>query len=84
MSGVNDGVCGSVLKRKRPARLDIPFEGLSGFGLKMTQRRDEKVDDVQVEKDGYSVYCKRGRRGYAMEDRYSAFVGLNGNHKQVC
>ncbi|KAJ0102220.1 hypothetical protein Patl1_06636 [Pistacia atlantica] len=83
VNGVKDGVCGSVLKRKRPARLDIPFGGSSGFGPKMTPCGDERVDDMEVERDGYSVYCKRGRRGYAMEDRYSAFVGLNGNHKQA-
>lgn len=79
-----DDVCGSVLKRKRPPRLDIPFGGSIGFGLKMTPRGDEGLDDMEVLRDGYSVYCKRGRRGCAIEDRYSAFVGLNGDHKQVC
>lgn len=37
---------------------------------------------VEVESDGYSVYCKRGRRE-AMEDRYSAALNLHGDPKQV-
>lgn len=39
-------------------------------------------DVVEVEGDGYSVCCKRGRRD-EMEDRYSALVGLHGDSKQV-
>lgn len=76
---------GSVLKRKRPARLDIPLtSGISsGLGLQMTPRGDERLDEVEVEGEGYSVYCKRGKRGSVMEDRYSALVDLNGHSKQV-
>ena len=38
--------------------------------------------EVEMEGDGYSVYCKRGRRE-AMEDRFSASVKLQGDSKQV-
>jgi len=37
---------------------------------------------VEEEGDGYSVYCKRGRRE-AMEDRYSAVLNVQGDSKQV-
>ncbi|CAN4101056.1 unnamed protein product [Withania somnifera] len=39
------------------------------------------MDLVEVERDGYSVCCKRGRKG-AMEDRHSAMVNLQGDSKQ--
>lgn len=37
---------------------------------------------MEREGHGYSVYCKRGRRA-AIEDRFSAVVGLEGDPKQV-
>lgn len=37
---------------------------------------------MEVDRDGYSVYCKRGRRE-VMEDRYSAVVNLQGDPKQA-
>lgn len=80
--GKKDG-SSSVLKRKRPARLNIPLTGPSGLGLKMTPRGDERSDEVEVEGEGYSVYCKRGRRGCVMEDRYAAVVSLDGDRSQV-
>ncbi|XP_057953663.1 probable protein phosphatase 2C 25 [Malania oleifera] len=68
----------SVLKRKRPAMLDIPIAPLSFPAPPTGVLRDV----VEAEEDGYSVYCKRGRRE-AMEDRYSAVVGLQGDPKQA-
>lgn len=71
---------GAALKRKRPARIDIPI-GSSSFGFDSPKCVD-RVDAVEVEADGYSVYCKRGRRS-TMEDRYSAVVDLKAESRQV-
>ncbi|KAL5102353.1 hypothetical protein RYX36_006680 [Vicia faba] len=65
----------AVLKRKRPTRLDIPVSCL-GFGAPATPSAVAR-DVVEAEGDGYSVYCKRGRREY-MEDRYTAGDKLRG------
>lgn len=70
----------TVLKRKRPARLDIPVVPMN-FG-NFPQSPTAAADFVEAEGDEYSVCCKRGRRG-AMEDRYSAVVNLHGDSKQV-
>lgn len=75
---------GGVLKRKRPTRLDIPID-TTGFvapstGVASTPREERR--EVEMEDDGYSVYCKRGRRA-AMEDRFSAITNLHGDRKQV-
>ena len=78
---------GGVLKRKRPTRLDIPI-GVAGFvapisssaAVAATPR--EECREVEREGDGYSVYCKRGRRE-AMEVRFSAITNLHGDRKQV-
>nr|GMD22301.1 probable protein phosphatase 2C 25 [Ipomoea batatas] len=67
------------LKRKRPARLNIPIVPMS-FGPATPSSVME--DLVEFEGDGYSVCCKRGRRGGAMEDRYSALLNLHGDPKQ--
>lgn len=69
----------TVLKRKRPARLDIPVVSMNirNFPASPTAA----ADFVEVEGDEYSVCCKRGRRG-TMEDRYSAIVNLQGDSKQ--
>ncbi|KAJ8769444.1 hypothetical protein K2173_002934 [Erythroxylum novogranatense] len=71
---------GTLLKRKRPARIHIPVTSASGFGLETSRGDEQKVEVVEVEDDGYSVYCKRGRRG-PLEDRYSASVDVEGNSK---
>ncbi|KAG8644872.1 probable protein phosphatase 2C 30 isoform X2 [Manihot esculenta] len=75
---------GTVLKRKRPGKIAIPVVagGVCGFGLETPRREEEKVEVMEVEGDGYSVYCKRGRRRL-MEDRYSASVDVNGDSKQA-
>lgn len=72
----------AILKRKRPARLDIPLTPLS-FGAPVMPSPSSFREVVEAERDGYSVYCKRGRRRIAMEDRYSAAVDINGNSKEV-
>ena len=71
----------TVLKRKRPARLDIPIASLIvPASVPLGEGYREMLED---ERDGYySVYCKKGRRE-AMEDRYSAVVDLQGGSKQV-
>ncbi|XP_057804554.1 probable protein phosphatase 2C 25 [Salvia miltiorrhiza] len=59
-----------LLKRKRPARLDIPV-------VAVTEREVAAVPEVaEVEGDGYSVCCKRGRKD-VMEDRFSAVLHQN-------
>ncbi|KAE8695457.1 putative protein phosphatase 2C 30 [Hibiscus syriacus] len=70
----------SLVKGKRPGRIEIPtsMEIQLGFSAG-TPIGDE---EVRVEAEGYSVYCKRGRRG-KMEDRYSAAVDLDGDPKQA-
>ncbi|KAE8669366.1 putative protein phosphatase 2C 25 [Hibiscus syriacus] len=69
-----------LVKGKRPGRIEIPTLMAVQLGLSAgTPRGDE---EVRVEAEGYSVYCKRGRRG-KMEDRYSAAVDLDGDPKQA-
>lgn len=72
---------GTVLKRKRPSRIDIPVAPLS-FGVETPKSAERVVDVVEVEEDGYAICCKRGRRR-KMEDRYSAVVDLHGNSRQA-
>ncbi|XP_016457807.1 putative protein phosphatase 2C 53 [Nicotiana tabacum] len=70
----------TVLKRKRPAKLDIPIVSTT-FGNFLANPAAATADFVEVEGDGYYVCCKRGRRG-PMEDRYSALVNLQGDSKE--
>ncbi|XP_027090306.1 probable protein phosphatase 2C 25 [Coffea eugenioides] len=75
----------SILKRKRPARLDIPIVSM-GFGNvppTPSAAAGRDTDVVEVEGDGYVVYCKKGKRE-AMEDRFSAAINLQGDSKQAC
>ncbi|KAL0540015.1 hypothetical protein IC582_024241 [Cucumis melo] len=69
----------TVLKRKRPARIHVPHSMPSiGFGLL------ETPEVMEEEGEGYSVYCKRGRRRIsAMEDRFSVSVGIQGDSRQA-
>ncbi|GKV01306.1 hypothetical protein SLEP1_g13869 [Rubroshorea leprosula] len=71
---------GSVLKRKRPARLDIPVATAMAFAAPLME--SQGCREMESEGDGYSVYCKRGRRE-AMEDRFSAVANLQGDPKQA-
>ncbi|KAL6003356.1 hypothetical protein ACLOJK_023579 [Asimina triloba] len=70
---------GAMLKRKRPARIDIP--ALSSLSLTLPVA-SEGVKEVEVERKQYSVFCKKGRRE-AMEDRHVAVVDLHGDPKQA-
>lgn len=73
----------AVLKRKRPGRIVIPVvAGILGFGLETPRREEERMEVMEAEGDGYSVYCKRGRRGL-MEDRFSASIDVNADYKRV-
>ncbi|CAK9164189.1 unnamed protein product [Ilex paraguariensis] len=81
-SSVTNSTSPTLLKRKRPARLDIPIVS-TGFGnCPATPAVTEGRREMEIDGDGYSVYCKKGRRE-AMEDRYSAVVGLQGDSKQA-
>ncbi|KAK4427132.1 putative protein phosphatase 2C 25 [Sesamum alatum] len=71
------GDSSAVLKRKRPPRLDIPV-----VFLEEKESKEAAEELLEVEGDGYSVCCKKGRRD-AMEDRYSALVGLHGDSNQA-
>ncbi|KAI3705023.1 hypothetical protein L1987_75253 [Smallanthus sonchifolius] len=62
------------VKRKRPARIQIPFAPLS-FVDEVVKPEDD-VAEITEEGGAYSVYCKRGKKG-AMEDRHSAVVDLD-------
>ncbi|XLR10707.1 hypothetical protein S83_038645 [Arachis hypogaea] len=70
---------GTILKRKRPTRLDIPVSSLA-FGIPPTPSAAAPRDVVEEERDAFSVYCKRGRREY-VEDRYSAADNLRRQQK---
>lgn len=59
--------------------LNIPFSA-AGFGF--SDPATPASSEIEVERDIYSVYCKRGRRE-AMEDRFSAAVDLKGDPKQA-
>ncbi|KAB2050568.1 hypothetical protein F383_27984 [Gossypium arboreum] len=75
------GTVETILKRKRPAKLDIPVaKTTTSFGAPKTPCEVRR--EVESEGDGFSVYCERGRKK-AMEDRFSASVELQGNSKQA-
>ncbi|GAV66594.1 PP2C domain-containing protein, partial [Cephalotus follicularis] len=77
--GVRSEPSPALLKRKRPARLDIPVATIS-FGGTTTPCEERR--EMEREGSGYSVFCKKGRRE-AMEDRYSALVDVHGDPKQA-
>lgn len=70
----------TILKRKRPARIDIPKSSLS-YTVN-SPKVAEKMDVVAIEEEEYSTYCKRGKRA-TMEDRYSAVVDQQAKPRQV-
>ncbi|KAL2541767.1 putative protein phosphatase 2C 2 [Abeliophyllum distichum] len=73
-----------ILKRKRPPRIDIPALNMSSdINKKIEDKEVDRLSEVEVEGEGYSVYCKRGKRGGVMEDRYSAVLDLQGDSKQA-
>ncbi|KAI3526261.1 hypothetical protein L1887_05507 [Cichorium endivia] len=74
----------TFLKRKRPTRLAIPIAPLSFSADQSTPCAvaEDRWKEVEVEGEGYSVYCKRGKRE-VMEDRFKAQVELCGENKQA-
>ncbi|KAK1421345.1 hypothetical protein QVD17_23600 [Tagetes erecta] len=68
-----------LLKRKRPAMIQIPSAPLN-FIDNVAKPEDDHMMEINEEGEGYSVYCKRGKRG-ALEDRYSTVV--NRDSKQA-
>ncbi|CAL5202537.1 unnamed protein product [Lathyrus oleraceus] len=72
----------SVLKRKRPAKLHIPVASLTIELPPAVITPAPEKDVVEVEGNGFSVYCKRGSRKH-MEDRYSASGDLYEETKQA-
>ncbi|XP_057979659.1 probable protein phosphatase 2C 25 [Malania oleifera] len=74
-------VSSTILKRKRPAKINVPIAPLSLLAVE-TPAVVDALDEMEAAGDGYSVYCKRGRRA-VMEDRYSAVVNIHGDSKQA-
>ncbi|PHT48583.1 hypothetical protein CQW23_12791 [Capsicum baccatum] len=64
----------AILKRKRPARLSIPIVSLGLGNVCQTPKEESRVNEVEYDGEGYSVYCKRGKKRGDIEDRYSAIV----------
>nr|XP_043611073.1 probable protein phosphatase 2C 25 [Erigeron canadensis] len=71
----------TLLKRKRPTRLDIPVGSFCVDRSTPAPAMEDRWKEVVVDGDGYSVYCKRGKRD-AMEDRFVANVEINGDNKK--
>lgn len=61
--------------------IEIPSAALS-FAANKAPAEVGPMDEVEVEGEGYYVFCKRGKRR-AMEDRYSAVVNMQGDSKQA-
>lgn len=74
----------TVLKRKRPTKLAIPIGSLTFCVDRSTPAPvpEDRWQEVEVDEDGYSIYCKRGKKEH-MEDRFKAKVDFNGDNKQV-
>lgn len=75
----------TLLKRKRPTRIEVPIAPVT-LGLDSGNRNPgeaESLNEVEDEGEGYAVYCKRGKKRGAMEDRHSAVVGFLGDSKKV-
>lgn len=73
----------TVLKRKRPAKIDIPLAPLSFEAIAGNQLIKERLDEMEADGEGYAVYSKRGKRRSAMEDRYSAAAESGGDSQQA-
>lgn len=61
--------------------LNIPISAVS-FPAVGAPAEVGPMDEVEVEGEGYCVYCRKGKRR-TMEDRYSAVVNLQGDSKQA-
>ncbi|ONK62488.1 uncharacterized protein A4U43_C07F4450 [Asparagus officinalis] len=66
---------GPPLKRKRPARIDIPMmDALNFVPIGSDGRKEVEMDGARC-----SVYCKRGRKRLEMEDRFKADLDVDGD-----
>ncbi|KAK4480699.1 hypothetical protein RD792_013781, partial [Penstemon davidsonii] len=72
-----------VMKRKRPAMIDIPVANLGSEDVKKMTLDSYRSREVEFEGDNCSVYCKKGKRCGVMEDRYIAVLGLSEDSKQA-
>ncbi|CAI9091741.1 OLC1v1026845C1 [Oldenlandia corymbosa var. corymbosa] len=74
----------TLLKRKRPARINVPISPVAFTDSGNQSPQDcESLNDVDDVGEGYAVYCKRGKKRGAMEDRHAAIVGLLGDSKKA-
>ncbi|XP_074278461.1 putative protein phosphatase 2C 53 [Silene latifolia] len=74
----------SLMKRRRPAKISIPVSNLSNLINIGTKSSDDGVKEIEVEGDGYGVFCKRGKSRAYLEDRYSAIVNnVSGQFEQA-
>lgn len=80
--GVVPSKASPALKRKRPARINIPVTSLMIDEAKTASDLD-RSSEVVIEGAGYSVYSKRGKRGGVLEDRYAVVLGTREDSKQV-
>lgn len=59
------------LKRKRPAKINVPIvRSLENVVITPLDR----LEEIEVEGDGYGVYSKRGTSRAHLEDRYATIV----------
>lgn len=80
---INSNTNTPLLKRKRPARIDIPPLSFQAIAEHQLRTDKERLHEVEADGEGYAVYCKRGKKRAAMEDRYSVAVGVGGDSHQV-
>ncbi|KAL5710140.1 protein-serine/threonine phosphatase [Ranunculus cassubicifolius] len=80
-SGLKSESGAAILKRKRPMRIDIPVSSLTFATTDLSTVAMEE-SQIEIEREGFSVYCKKGRRA-AMEDRFSAVDNLQGDANQA-
>lgn len=81
--GHSDSGSSVQLRRKRPAKLDIPIQMGFGSSAPATLVPVQEAPLEEEKRDGfYSVCCKRGRRP-VMEDRFSAVLDIHGDPKQA-
>ncbi|KAL2927362.1 putative protein phosphatase 2C 2 [Bienertia sinuspersici] len=72
-----------LLKRKRPAKISVPTIAKLSENVVINSPK-VRVDEIEVEGDGYGVYCKKGKFRAHLEDRYSAVVkDVHGQPKQA-
>lgn len=70
---------GSLLKRRRPARIDIPLVN----ALPLATENSDDWREVEAQSESYAVCCRRGRKRLVMEDRYKATLGIDADPKLV-